>query len=60
MSEAKRIEVEEEDLMLLLSFCPTEPPVRGLSPEFYHTLDFETERKLFERVAAIRRMVERV
>jgi hypothetical protein len=60
VSEAKRIEIEAEDLRILLSFCPTEAPVPGLCPSFYNTLKYADDKKLFERVQRIREMVARV
>lgn len=47
---AKRIAELEKHLALALSFAPKGPVPEGLSPEFYHTLDYNEEVKLQARI----------
>lgn len=44
----------EEHLALALSFAPKGPVPEGLAPMFYHTLEYESELKLQERIDAAR------
>ncbi len=44
------IESLKEHLELALSFCPKGPVPEGLAPTFYHTLVYEDEVKLQERI----------
>ena len=49
--------ISEQDIKLLLSFTPKDKPEevpKGLSPEFYHTLDYDSEVKIATRIQGIR------
>lgn len=45
-----RIEELEKHLALALSFAPKGPVPEGLSPEFYHTLNYHSEVELQKRI----------
>ena len=49
-----------EALELALSFCPKGPVPEGLSPEFYHTLDYLEELKLQEHINESRATLARI
>ena len=50
------MELKEEDVRLLLSFCPTDLPEEvpeGLDPTFYYTGSYEGDLKIAERLKRI-------
>lgn len=52
--------ISVEDVKFLLSFAPKDTPEsvpKGMSPEFYLTLDYDDEVKLAERVERIRQLL---
>ena len=53
MQSADTVQVSRADLRLLLSFAPEDCP-EGLDPTFYHTLTYEGDRALQDRVDAVR------
>lgn len=46
----KENEILKDHLTLALSFCPKGPVLEGLTPDFYHTLDYNEELKLQEKI----------
>lgn len=49
--------ISEKDIRLLLSFAPKDRPEdipKGLSPEFYHTNNYDSEVKLAGQIQRIR------
>jgi len=51
------IKIDPTDVLFLLSFCPSDLPnevPEGLDPTFYHTLNYEGDVKIAERLQRIR------
>ena len=46
--------VSQSDLALLLSFAPKDTP-EGLFPTFYHTLTYEGDKAITDRLAELRK-----
>lgn len=56
----KGLLISTMDLKFLLSFAPSDTPEevpKGLSPEFYHTLNYDSEVTLAKRVQKIRKLL---
>lgn len=49
------VRLYDEALELALSFCPKGPVPIGLDPTFYHTLEYDSEVKLQERIDLARK-----
>lgn len=58
-SEAAR-EAMREALELALSFAPKGPVPEGLAPQFYHTLSYQSEIELQQRIDKARAMLREV
>ena len=49
--------VHEVDIKLLLSFAPSGEVPKGLDPTFYHTLTYDGDHKLQQRIDEIKAMI---
>ena len=52
-SQEAEIEELKHTIKFLLSFAP-KPPLKGLNPTFYHTLDYEGDLNLSFKIEAIK------
>lgn len=52
-----KVLVDVEDVKLLLSFCPKDCP-EGLDPTFYHSLSYERDKEMQNRIDGIKAMIE--